>query len=249
MSPEQIEDQRLNQQTDIYSLGAVAYELLTGRPPFRASSRDGLLYQILRIDAPRPSLVRPELPPALDGIVLRALAKDREVRYAQWRELAAEIEQLFDHLNLPDQDLSEAERFSALRQLPLFQSFGEVEIWEALRVGAWRSLREGTTLVREGEACAGLFVLVAGEVVVSSKGRALDTLREGQVFGDVLYFEDSGAPRGTTVTSASPVILLEIGAQALRRASAPCQVQFSRALLRMLVNRVERLLQGGRAHQ
>ena len=53
-----------------------------------------------------------------------------------------------------------------------------------------------------------------------------------------------GAPRETTVTSASPVVLLGIGAEALRRASAACQVQFDRALLKMLVNRVERLPQG-----
>jgi predicted Ser/Thr protein kinase len=249
MSPEQIEDRRLNHQTDIYSLGAVTYELLTGRPPFRASSRESLLYQILQIDPPAPSQVRPELPKALDAVVMRTLAKDREARYAQWRELAAEIEQLFEHLDLPEQDLSEAERFSALRRLPLFQGFGEVEIWETLRIGAWRRLREGVTLVREGEVCPGFFILVAGEVVVSASGRALDVLREGQFFGDVLYFEDSGAPRGTTVTSASPVVLLEIRGEALARASAACQVQFNRALLRMLVNRAERVPPEGGARR
>ena len=132
-----------------------------------------------------------------------------------------------------------------LCQLPLFQGFGDVEIWEALRIGAWHRLREGTTLVREGEACRGFFIIAAGEVAVSREGRSLDTLGAGQFFGDVLYFEDGGAPRGTTMTSASPVVLLEIKAEALRRASAACQVQFDRALLRMLVNRVERLPHGG----
>jgi len=246
MSPEQIEDRRLDHQTDIYSLGVVAYELLTGRPPFRASSRESLLYQILHIEPPPPSQLRPGLPPALDAIVMRAMAKDREARYAQWRELAAAIEQVFDHLRLPEQDLTEAERFSALRPLALFRGFGEVEVWEALRIGAWRREREGTVLVREGEACPGLFVVVAGEVVVSRGGRALDTLRDGQFFGDALYFEERGAPRGTTVTSASPVVLLEIRAEALRRASAGCQVRFTRALLRMLVDRVERQAAAGR---
>ncbi|MGH9577666.1 MAG: serine/threonine-protein kinase, partial [Terriglobales bacterium] len=135
MSPEQIEDRRLNHQTDIYSLGAVMYQLLTGRPPFHGSSRESLLHQILRVDPPSPSLARPDLPPALDRIVMRALAKNREERYVEWRELAAELESQFGNLDLPDQDLSEAERYSVLRQLPLFQGFGDIEIWETLRIG------------------------------------------------------------------------------------------------------------------
>ena len=245
MSPEQIEDRRLNHQTDIYSLGAVMYQLLAGRPPFQASSRESLLYQILQIDAPLPSLARPDLPPALDRIVMRALAKDREERYAEWREFAGELENLFGNLELPGQDLSEAERFSVLCQLSLFREFGDVEIWEALRIGTWHRLREGTAIIREGEACRGFFVIAAGEVVVSRDGQSLGALGEGQFFGDVLYFQEGGAPRDTTMTSASPVVLLEISAEALRRASAACQVQFDRALLRMLVNRVERLPHGG----
>ncbi len=245
MSPEQIEDRRLNHQTDIYSLGAVMYQLLTGRPPFHGSSRESLLYQILQMDPPPPSLARPDLPPELDRIVMRALAKNREERYADWRDFARELEGLFGNLKLPDQDLSEAERFSLVCQLPLFRGFGEAEIWEALRIGTWQRLREGTTIIREGEACPGFFVIAAGEVVVSREGRPLDTLREGQFFGDVLYFEAGGVPRETTMTSASPVVLLGVSAEALRRASAACQVQFDRALLRMLVNRVERLPQGG----
>ena len=112
MSPEQIEDRRLNHQTDIYSLGAVMYQLLTGRPPFLGSSRESLLYQILQINPALPSLVRPDLPPELDRIVMRTLAKNREERYAEWREFAAELESLFGNLKLPDQDLSEAGRFS-----------------------------------------------------------------------------------------------------------------------------------------
>ncbi|MGQ0511377.1 MAG: protein kinase domain-containing protein [Betaproteobacteria bacterium] len=247
MSPEQIEDRRLNHQTDIYSLGAVMYQLLTARPPFQGSSRESLLYQILQIDPPPPSLARPELPPELDRIVMRALAKNREDRYPDWRDFARELESLFGNVRLPDQDLSEAERFSLLSQLPLFRGFGDVEIWEALRIGTWQRVREGTTVIREGEACPGFFVIAAGEIVVSRAGRALGTLREGQFFGDVLYFEAGGVPRETTMTSASPAVLLGVSAEALRRASAACQVQFDRALLRMLVNRVERLPPGGDA--
>ena len=240
MSPEQVADKRLNHQTDIYSLGAVMYQLLTGKPPFHGSSHESLLYQIASIDPPPPTLHRPDLPPDIERIVQRALAKGREERYAEWRDFAADLESLFEHLTLPDQDLSEAERFSVLRQLPLFQAFGDVEIWETLRIGLWHGLRAGTTVTREGETCVGFYIIAAGEVLVSRDGQALDKLGAGQFFGDVLYFEGSGNARNTTVTAATPVVLLEIKAESLRRASAACQVQYNQALLRMLAKRLER---------
>jgi len=244
MSPEQVADKRLNHQTDIYSLGAVMYQLLTGKPPFQGSSRESLLYQIMSLDPTLPTVHRADLPPGLERIAMRALAKSREERYAEWRDFAADLERQFESLNLPDQDLSEAERFSALRQLPLFQSFGDVEVWETLRIGQWHRLRAGATVIREGESCAGFYIIAAGEALVSRAGQALDKLAAGQFFGDVLYFEDGGAPRSTSVTAATPVVLLEIKGESLRRASAACQVQYNQALLRMLVKRVERLPQG-----
>jgi hypothetical protein len=167
MSPEQVEDKRLNQQTDIYSLGVVLYQLLTGKAPFQGSSRESLMYQIVTMEPLAPTQHRPDLPPGLDRIVLRALAKSREERYADWRDFAADLEGLFGNLNLPAQDMSEAGRFSALRQLPLFQGFGDVEIWETLRIGLWRSLPADATVIREGEICGGFFVIAAGKVVVS----------------------------------------------------------------------------------
>jgi len=128
-----------------------------------------------------------------------------------------------------------------LRQLPLFRHFGDVEIWETLRIGQWHRLQSGATVIREGEACEGFYIIASGDVRVSRGGELLNTLGGGQFFGDVLYFEGSGAPRSTTVTAGAPVVLLEIKGASLRGASAACQVQFNQALLRILVRRVERL--------
>ena len=88
MSPEQIQDRQVTHQTDIYSLGVVMYQLLTGRLPFLGSSRGSLVYQIANIEAVPPSTHRRGLTPELDRIVLKAIAKSPDVRYRTWAEFA-----------------------------------------------------------------------------------------------------------------------------------------------------------------
>jgi serine/threonine protein kinase len=243
MSPEQVEDKELNHQTDIYSLGVVLYQLLTGKLPFHGSTRESLLYQILVIDPVPPSVHRPGIPSGLDDIVLRALAKGREERYTEWREFARDLERLFEHLHLPDRNLSDAARFSVLRTLPFFSGFGDVEIWESLRIGQWHRLPAGAIVVREGDPGDGFFILAAGQVLVSRAGHSLETLLPGHCFGEILYFEDARTRRGTTISATAPVVLMEIKGRALARASPACQVRYNQSFLRILVKRIERFQQ------
>ena len=91
MSPEHLTDQPLNHQTDIYSLGAVMYQLLAGRLPFYAASAVELARQIVAQEPPRLRALRPELPEALEAIVARALQKDRRARYQSWFEFGRDL--------------------------------------------------------------------------------------------------------------------------------------------------------------
>lgn len=241
MSPEQILEQPLTQQTDIYSLGVVAYQLLTGRLPFRSTSRRALLAEILAVEAVAPSTLCPEVPAVLDSIVLRALRKQPEARYSTWEAFTRDLATAFRNLSGPDPAApGDAQRFEMLRGLPLFSAFSEIELWETLRVATWRRLPAGTAVVSEGGRNDALFVLVDGAAAVTRGGRAVDTLGPGDCFGELLYFHESAAERTTTVASTTPVMVVEIRAAALRLASDRLQVQFNRAFMRILVNRLDR---------
>ena len=80
MSPEQVAGKRVDHRADIFSLGVVLYEMLTGEAPFVADSVHGILYQVLNFVPPAPSAKNPELPPLIDLIVAKALAKNLDRR-------------------------------------------------------------------------------------------------------------------------------------------------------------------------
>jgi eukaryotic-like serine/threonine-protein kinase len=91
LSPEQARGETVDARSDIYSTGCLLYELLTGRPPFVGDSPVSVAYQHVREEPVPPSTLDPDVPPAVDAIVMRALTKDREDRYQNADEMRADI--------------------------------------------------------------------------------------------------------------------------------------------------------------
>jgi serine/threonine-protein kinase len=96
LSPEQAKGEHVDARSDIYSTGCLLYELLVGRPPFIGDSPVSVAYQHVREDPLPPSQFDPELPPEIDAIVLKALAKNPENRYQSADEMRADIDRALD---------------------------------------------------------------------------------------------------------------------------------------------------------
>jgi serine/threonine protein kinase len=94
MSPEQASGHALDARTDIFSLGAVMYEMLTGRQPFSSSSPALVLDSILNRFPVSPIRLNPEVRPRLEDIIMKALEKDRDLRYQSASELRTDLNRL-----------------------------------------------------------------------------------------------------------------------------------------------------------
>ena len=92
MSPEQASGREIDHRSDIFAVGIMLFELTTGRRLFKAKSEYETLKLICERDYPRPSQIRPGYPPALEAVVMRALAKDPGDRYQSARDMQADIE-------------------------------------------------------------------------------------------------------------------------------------------------------------
>ncbi len=104
MSPEQIQGHELDGRSDLFSLGVVLYELLTGVRPFEGDSISTIIYRVLYEEPRPPAAYNPALPPEINGILEKALEKEPERRYQIGSELVADLAKAF--VGLPPETLS-----------------------------------------------------------------------------------------------------------------------------------------------
>jgi len=241
MSPEQVKELPVDHRTDIYSVGVLMYHLLTGRLPFQAANNFSLIYQITTATPPLPSHVRNGLPAAIDAIVMRAMAKERDARYPDWPSFSTDLAGLFRTTRIEArkaQEFADSDRFETLRALAFFQEFSDAELWEVAHISSWRHANAGQTLMKEGEDGEEFCILADGEAKITRHGKLLSVLKAGECFGEMAYLSRKDRRRGADVTVTGEADIVSVPTARLAQVSEACRHRFDRAFMTILVERL-----------
>ena len=238
VSPEQIQNKNLTFHSDMYSLGVVLYELLTGQRPFTADSMDALMKKITEQQPTPPTKLRADLPKEIDAILFRALAKKPEQRYKTWHDFSIELSTLGNKI-LPTGVIPDSEKYVAVKKVPMLSGLSDAELWELALAGKWTEVPAKKTIMKENEKGLSFFLVGKGQVKVTRKGRLLNTLDERECFGEMAYIRGGEIPRHATVESATELLLAEFDPATLAKMSLAAQLHLMRALVRNLVDRLE----------
>ena len=237
MSPEQINGDTLTHKTDMYCVGVVLYELLTGVRPFVAETMPELIRKVLSDVPAPPSELRASLPVGLDGLVLRALAKNPEERYPSWADFALEMANI-GKLSVYLHSIPDIEKYAALRTVPMLAKLSDGEIWELVKVARWRRVPARTVILEEDAAGETLLFLAKGDLKVTKQGQLLNIISSGEWFGEMSYIGGGDLHRQATVESMTDSTVAEISVADLENTSMGCKHHLLRALLRNVVDRL-----------
>ncbi len=242
MSPEQVQEDIITDQTDLYSLGVVMYELLTGKHPFEAESFSRLIYKVVNEDPPDPLSIKPGLPEKLVAYMQHALIKDPAKRFQSASEMIKYLKRVY---SIPDEKKSpliieennqknsgpelSREKQNKIQSLSFFQGF---EVAELQIIGdncLWLDFNESDQIIQENEHDEGFYVLVEGKL-------STESIKDGDSFAEVACL--SGGRHLMSVNAISKVTALHINKPLIEQLSALSQSKIYKQLASNLARKL-----------
>ena len=236
MAPEQVEEHSVRPSTDLYALGAVFYELLTGKRLFQADNVHTLLYKIL--NEPPNSLhdERVEHASKLQPILDQVLAKDPENRYPSASDFAKALQSIDQELRYEERRIEKKVNTNKVSSLRFFHEFTEQQLYDFSNTATWLKISEGETIVSAGEIDQMFYVIIDGNAVVFKENKPVKTLIEGDCFGElgILRHEQ----RVTSIMASTEMMLMKLSTSELDKMPSELQAPFYKAVAHSIVKRL-----------
>ncbi len=238
MAPEHFRQSRPTMQSDVYAVGVMAYQLLTGMLPFTAKSSEELIYQKLQGEALPLESRSQDIPQLLRFAVHRAMHADKDMRYNSWKDFCDDLATAFPQKARLDEVRFDSSRFKILRNIPFFSNFTDTEVWEVVSICRWQERAKGEHIVKEGDNSNSLYFIISGQAIVTKQGTEVSRLNNGDCFGEIAYLDTVRHMRLATVTTLTGTRLVEIDESSLLHASSGFQACFAKAFLNLMVARL-----------
>lgn len=239
MSPQHLmEPDNVDGRSDVFSLGCVLYELLTGRKAFDGDSLYSVAYKITQVDPESILDIRPNLPATLDSIVKKSLAKDPDERYQSCMEFAYDLSVVSRRLTMDKRELPVENVVDYVCNTPFFEHFGKDQVREILSASSIIRVFTGNVVVSEGEIDDSLYIILSGKIRVLKGDKEIDVIDSGECFGEMAYL--SGQPRTATLKAFTDCILMKISATLMDEVSPSLNLLFMKSFALTLVGRISR---------
>jgi CRP-like cAMP-binding protein len=172
------------------------------------------------------------------------IARSLEDRFPDWATVLAALSELLPKLEeaspTKGKKPAQAELYDQLRQLPLLADLNGAQLWELLRISRWHRVSSGTVLVQEGAEAKSCYLLLKGEAKVTQRGRLINWLTEGTLFGELAFAEATPSPRSATVTAADSVTIGKWPYSHLHKASPALQSKMLQIFFRLAAERLKK---------
>lgn len=246
MSPEQIRNEELDTRSDIFSLGILAYEWLSGQKPFEGKDLDARLQSVLT-NNPKPLSDFPGIDPEINKIMMRALAKARAERYQSADAFGDALELYLNALEKKKGgektgfSFDKKEIVERLQQRHLFfADFSEKELYELFQASRKEEFGMGDYLIQEGTSGTKMYIIISGAVIVltetEGKRVELETLREGSCVGEMSMIDHM--PRSASVVAFKKTVALVLNETVLRHNNPKLCLKLYRNLATTLSERL-----------
>lgn len=246
MSPEQIRGEELDRRADIFSLGVLAYEWLSGKKPFQGEDLNSRLQAVLK-DEPPPLTGTAGVDEELNAIVMWALAKPPSSRFQTAEEFSDIIELYLN--TLESRKVGKRPAFSfdqrkiidqLRRRYVFFADFSEEELFELFALAGKESFAGGQTLIREGTSGTRMYIIIRGAVRIftEKEGRRieLETLKDGSCVGEMSMIDRM--PRSASVAALEDTVALSLNETVLRHTNPRLCMKLYRNLATTLSERL-----------
>jgi serine/threonine protein kinase len=232
MSPEQVKEEPLDDRSDIFSLGSVLYELLTGRRAFPGDNYFSIVYKISNEEPVPIREIRQDVPEVLERIVQKAHSKDRTERYQTCMDLAYDLRVALRGINGGTRD----GKIDYALNVPFFENFSKDQVSELLNTGNIIKVPKGNVMVSEGELDDSFYIILSGSAIVRKVDKIIARIGRGECFGEMSYL--SGQARAATVSADTDCILLKVSATLLDKSPESIQVLFLKNFAQAVIRRL-----------
>lgn len=241
MSPEQLKEEMIGFQSDIFAVGCVFYELLTGKKAFPGENNFSIIYKITNTEPESLKSLRPDLSPIIEEIIKKAIAKDPAERYQSCTEMAYDLRVAMRGLteNLADEKVKDVVDF--VHHLKFFQAFSEDQVKEIVSLSHIIKVKKGKILVSQGEIDDTFYIIMSGKANVKKHDVDIACIGTGDCLGEMALI--GGQTRVATVVADTDCVLLKISSSLLDNASDAVKHLFFKNFAITLVHRLSKTSQ------